>query len=42
MRLTKNLGLRLLEADYVMTQLPNNANNYQGDMRMSNGITFRF
>jgi hypothetical protein len=42
MRLTRNLGLHLLEADYVMTRLPNNANNYQGDLRMSNGITFRF
>jgi hypothetical protein len=42
MRLTQNLGLRLLEADYVMTRLPNNANNYQGDIRFSNGITFHF
>jgi hypothetical protein len=42
MRLTRNLGLRLLEADYVMTRLPNNTNNYQGDIRFSNGITFHF
>jgi hypothetical protein len=42
MRLTRNLGLRLVEADYVMSRLPNNANNYQGDLRMSNGITIRF
>jgi hypothetical protein len=42
MRLTRNLGLHLLEADYVMTRLPNNANNYQGDIRFSNGITFHF
>jgi len=40
--LTKNLGLRLLEADYVMTKLPNNTNSYQGDVRFSNGLTFRF
>jgi outer membrane protein OmpA-like peptidoglycan-associated protein len=38
MRLTRNLGLRLLEADYVMSRLPNNTNNYQGDIRFSNGI----
>jgi hypothetical protein len=36
------LGLRLLEADYVMTKLPNNTNSYQGDVRFSNGLTFRF
>lgn len=40
--LTKSLGLRLLEADYIMTKLPNNTNSYQGDIRLSNGLTFNF
>jgi hypothetical protein len=40
--LTDKIGLRLLEADYIMTNLPNNASSYQGDARFSNGLTFRF
>jgi len=31
--LTRNFGLRLLEADYVRTALPNAATNLQNDMR---------
>lgn len=36
------IGLRVAEIDYIMTHLPNNADSYQGDMRFSTGITFRF
>jgi len=42
LQLTRSMGLRLLEADYVTTKLPNGTNSFQGDMRMSNGLTFRF
>jgi hypothetical protein len=38
--LTKNLGLRLLEADYVRTALPNGAANIQNDLRLSAGVTW--
>jgi hypothetical protein len=38
--LTRNLGLRLLEADYVRTALPNTASNLQNDMRLSVGLTY--
>jgi outer membrane protein OmpA-like peptidoglycan-associated protein len=38
--LTRNFGLRLLEADYVRTALPNGAANIQNDLRLSAGITW--
>ena len=38
--LTKNLGVRLLEAEYVRTELPNNASNTQNDMRLSFGFAY--
>lgn len=38
--LNKNWGLRLLEADFVRTQLPNGAANTQNDMRLAFGITY--
>jgi hypothetical protein len=38
--LTKNFGLRLLEADYVRTNLPNGAANIQHDLRLSAGVTY--
>jgi hypothetical protein len=38
--LTRNFGLRLLEADYVRTALPNAATNLQNDTRLSAGITW--
>jgi hypothetical protein len=38
--LTRNFGLRLLEADYVRTALPNAAANIQNDMRLSFGLTY--
>jgi peptidoglycan-associated lipoprotein len=37
---SRNLGLRLLEADYVRTALPNAAANVQNDLRLSFGVTF--
>ena len=38
--LTKNLGLRLLEADYARTALPNNGSNVQNDLRVSFGLAY--
>jgi hypothetical protein len=38
--LTRNFGVRLLEADYVRTALPNGAANIQNDMRLSFGVTW--
>jgi len=40
--LTRNFGVRLLEADYVRTVLPNAAANIQNDMRLSFGLTYHF
>ena len=38
--LTRNFGLRLLEADYVRTALPNGAANIQNDVRLAAGVTW--
>jgi hypothetical protein len=41
-RLTRRIALRLLEADFVSTNLPNSSDNRQYDVRFSNGVVFRF
>ncbi len=38
--LGKHLGLRLLEADYVRTELPNAITDRQNDMRLSFGLAY--
>ena len=38
--LTKHFGVRLLEADFVRTDLPNNAANEQNALRLSFGATY--
>jgi hypothetical protein len=38
----KNMSWRAIEADYIFTHLPNNANTYQGDLRLSTGLVFHF
>lgn len=35
-------GVRVFELDYLVTHLPNIANDYQGDFRASTGLTYRF
>jgi hypothetical protein len=35
-----SLGVRLFEADYVRTALPNNGTNTQTDLRLSAGVTW--
>ena len=42
LRLTQRLALRLLEADFLTSELPNSTNNRQYDLRLSNGVIFRF
>jgi hypothetical protein len=41
-RLTPRIALRLIEADFISTDLPNSTNNRQYDVRFSNGVVFRF
>ena len=38
----RNFGLRVLEADYVRTALPNGGSNIQNDLRLSAGFTWHF
>ena len=38
--LTRSFGVRLLQADYVRTTLPNAAANTQNDLRLAFGITY--
>jgi hypothetical protein len=38
----KNIGIRVVEADYVRSTLPNNGNNTQHDLRLGAGISFHF
>jgi hypothetical protein len=38
----KNIGIRVVEADYVRSTLPNNANNTQNDLRLAGGVSFHF
>jgi hypothetical protein len=40
--LRPHLALRLVEADWLRTQLPNSAANVQNDLRLSAGIVLRF
>jgi len=38
----RHYGVRLLEADYVRTALPNGATNIQNDLRIAFGLTYHF
>lgn len=40
--IAKSIDLRLIEADYVMTKLPNANNDLQSDLRLSAGFVLRF
>lgn len=39
---TKTIAVRAIEADYVRSTMPNNADNVQNDVRLAAGITFHF
>ena len=40
--LQNGFGLRLLQADYVYSELPNNASHSQNDFRLASGISWHF
>ena len=40
--LTKNIDLRLLQAEYLRTALPNNSTGWQNNLRLGSGITFHW
>lgn len=40
--LAKVYGLRVVELDYVHTNLPNNAANSQNDLRVAFGLSYRY
>jgi outer membrane protein OmpA-like peptidoglycan-associated protein len=40
--IAKSIDLRLIEADYILTKLPNASNDIQSDLRLSAGLVFRF
>lgn len=42
LRLTPAVALRLVEADYLRTQLPNGATNVQNNLRLAGGIVVRW
>jgi hypothetical protein len=39
--IAKRIDLRLIEADYILTKLPNASDDIQSDLRLSAGIVFR-
>jgi len=41
-RLKNHLGLNIIEADYVYTQIPNAINDRQNDIRVASGLIYRF
>jgi len=38
--LSRGFGVRALEVDYLRTSLPNNASNFQNDLRLAFGVTY--
>lgn len=40
--LTSHFGLRVIELDYIHSQLPNNTNSSQNDLRIATGLVWRF
>jgi peptidoglycan-associated lipoprotein len=39
---SRNVSIRLIQAEYLMTRLPNAVNNYQNDLRLTFGVVFHF
>ena len=42
MKLSRRFDLRLVEADYLLTRIPNAANEIQNQLRLSSGLVYRF
>lgn len=40
--ISRRFGFRVVQADYLQTQLPNDGNNRQNHLRISGGAVFRF
>jgi len=40
--MTRNVGIRALEVDYLRSTLPNNGNNTQNDLRLGAGLDLHF
>jgi OmpA family len=40
--LTRHIGVRVVEASYVRTELPNNGNDTQNDLRLGAGLVYHF
>lgn len=38
----RNVSVRLFQAEYLMTRLPNAVNGYQNDLRLTFGVVFHF
>lgn len=38
---TQHVSIRLFQAEYLMTRLPNSINNYQNNIRITAGVVFR-
>ena len=41
LKLTRHLALRLIDADYLLTLLPNGINSRQNNVSLSTGVVFR-
>jgi hypothetical protein len=42
LHITKHIGIRAVEGDYIRTNLPNGATGEQNDLRLASGISFHF
>ncbi len=40
--INENVAIRMFQVEYLRTSLPNNSTNWQNNLRISAGITFRF
>jgi hypothetical protein len=41
-RLTEHFALRVIQADYYYTRFTNGVNDHQNNLRLSEGLIFRF
>jgi len=40
--LNKSISVRILQLDYLHTELPNNTSNWQNNLRIGAGLTLHF
>ena len=41
MRISRHIAIRPVEADYLLTQLPNGVNGTESNLRLSAGVVLR-